>query len=81
VDYEFSVLRVGINIGDGTWGSHIIENCDVFDTVQKKADHGAFNSRGRDRWWRLGGADPDKLLVDPKLHSLPTHPHNHLPGH
>ena len=68
----YGVPRAGINIGDGTWGGHIIENCDVFDTVRETADHGAFNSWGRDRWWRLGGVDPDELLVDPKLHSLPT---------
>jgi Right handed beta helix region len=68
----YGVPRAGINIGDGTWGGHIIEYCDVFDTVLETADHGAFNSWGRDRWWRLEGADPDKLLVDPRLRALPT---------
>lgn len=68
----YGVPRAGINIGDGTWGGHIIEYCDVFDTVLETADHGAFNSWGRDRWWRLEGADPDKLLLDPKLRELPT---------
>jgi hypothetical protein len=68
----YGVPRAGINIGDGTWGGHIIEYCDVFDTVLETADHGAFNSWGRDRWWRLEGADPDKLLLDPKFRALPT---------
>ncbi len=43
--------RAGINIGDGCWGGHIVERCDVFDTVMETADHGAFNSWGRDRYW------------------------------
>ena len=68
----YGVPRAGINIGDGTWGGHIIEYCDVFDTVLETADHGAFNSWGRDRWWSLEGADPNKLLLDPKLRALPT---------
>jgi len=38
--------RAGINIGDGCWGGHIIEYCDVFDTVKESGDHGAFNSWG-----------------------------------
>jgi hypothetical protein len=43
--------RAGINIGDGCWGGHIIEYCDVFDTVKETGDHGSFNSWGRDRYW------------------------------
>jgi hypothetical protein len=68
----YGVPRAGINIGDGTWGGHKIEQCDVFDTVLETNDHGAFNSWGRDRWWRLQGADPNKLLLDPKFSALPT---------
>ncbi len=68
----YGVPRAGINIGDGAWGGHMIEHCDVFDTVLETNDHGAFNSWGRDRWWRLQGADPNKLLVDPKFSALPT---------
>jgi hypothetical protein len=68
----YGVPRAGINIGDGTWGGHIIEYCDVFDTVLETVDHGAFNSWGRDRWWRLEGTDPDKLLLEPKFRALPT---------
>ncbi len=47
------VPRSGINIGDGCWGGHVIENCDVFDTVKETGDHGSFNSWGRDRYWGL----------------------------
>ena len=44
--------RAGINIGDGCWGGHVIEFCDIFDTVKETGDHGSFNSWGRDRFWR-----------------------------
>ncbi|EMI52387.1 right-handed parallel beta-helix repeat-containing protein, partial [Rhodopirellula sallentina] len=48
----YDCARAGINIGDGAWGGHVIERCDVFDTVQETHDHGSFNSWGRDRYWR-----------------------------
>jgi hypothetical protein len=48
----YDVPRAGINIGDGCWGGHVIEFCDVFDTVKETGDHGCFNSWGRDRYWR-----------------------------
>jgi len=48
----YDMPRAGINIGDGCWGGHIIEFCDVFDTVKETGDHGSFNSWGRDRYWR-----------------------------
>ncbi|MCX6328102.1 MAG: PDZ domain-containing protein [Bacteroidia bacterium] len=47
----YNVPRAGINICDGTWGGHIIEFNDVFNTVLETGDHGAFNSWGRDRYW------------------------------
>ena len=47
----YDVPRAGINIGDGCWGGHVIEFCDVFDTVKETGDHGCFNSWGRDRYW------------------------------
>lgn len=48
----YETPRAGINIGDGCWGGHVIEFCDVFDTVLETGDHGSFNSWGRDRFWR-----------------------------
>jgi hypothetical protein len=51
--------RAGINIGDGTWGGHLIEHNDVFDTVLETGDHGAFNSWGRDRFWH-----PDRTVME-----------------
>jgi hypothetical protein len=48
----YDTPRSGINIGDGCWGGHVIEFCDIFDTVKETGDHGSFNSWGRDRYWR-----------------------------
>lgn len=67
----YEVPRAGINIGDGTWGGHLIDGCDVFDTVRETSDHGAFNSWGRDRWWRLKGVDLDSAIAGPEK-SLPV---------
>ncbi len=48
----YDMPRSGINVGDGCWGGHVVEYCDVFDTVKETGDHGSFNSWGRDRYWR-----------------------------
>ena len=53
----YDLPRAGINIGDGCWGGHVIEGCDVFDTVKETGDHGSFNSWGRDRFWGIQGVD------------------------
>jgi len=64
----YDVPRAGINISEGTFGGHIIEYCDVFNTVLETGDHGSFNSWGRDRFW-----DPDiqkmneQVAADPGL--------------
>ena len=57
----YDVPRAGINIGDGCWGGHVIEFCDVFDTVKETGDHGSFNSWGRDRYWGLKNAPEAEL--------------------
>jgi Right handed beta helix region/PDZ domain len=57
----YDTPRAGINIGDGCWGGHIIEFCDVFDTVKETGDHGSFNSWGRDRYWGLKGVDLNNI--------------------
>lgn len=57
----YDLGRAGINISEGTFGGHLIEFCDVFDTVRETGDHGSFNSWGRDRFWRLKGAPAEKL--------------------
>lgn len=64
----YDVPRAGINIGDGCWGGHLIEDCDIFDTVRETGDHGSFNAWGRDRYWMLqgvpAGALPALALLD-----------------
>ncbi|HEY3441505.1 MAG TPA: PDZ domain-containing protein [Paludibaculum sp.] len=66
----YDVPRAGINISEGTWGGHIIEYCDVFDTVKETGDHGSFNSWGRDRFWGLEGVDLNALTT-PEERALP----------
>jgi len=55
----YDVPRAGINVSEGTWGGHIIEYNDIFNTVKESGDHGSFNSWGRDRYWH-----PDKRVLD-----------------
>ncbi len=55
----YKTPRAGINIGDGCWGGHLLEYNDVFNTVLETGDHGAFNSWGRDRFWR-----PERNVID-----------------
>jgi Right handed beta helix region len=55
----YNVPRSGINIGDGCWGGNLLEYNDVFNTVLETGDHGAFNSWGRDRYWR-----PERNIID-----------------
>ncbi|MEO6916839.1 MAG: PDZ domain-containing protein, partial [Chitinophagaceae bacterium] len=59
----YNVPRAGINIGDGCWGGHIIEFNDVFNTVLETGDHGAFNSWGRDRFWRSDRKQIDSIVA------------------
>ncbi|HNS22569.1 MAG TPA: PDZ domain-containing protein [Sedimentisphaerales bacterium] len=65
----YDVPRAGINISEGTFGGHVIEFCDVFDTVLETGDHGSFNSWGRDRYWGLKDIDLDAITLgtDPNL--------------
>ncbi|TWU64711.1 PDZ domain-containing protein [Crateriforma conspicua] len=64
----YDCARAGINIGDGCWGGHRIERCDVFDTVQETHDHGSFNSWGRDRYWHKDRSESQKFVdAEPDL--------------
>jgi hypothetical protein len=62
----------GSNINEGTWGGHMIEYNDVFNTVLETGDHGSFNSWGRDRYWHpnrkimdsLAAVHPELILLD-----------------
>jgi len=61
--------RAGINICDGAFGGHLIEFCDVFDTVKETGDHGSFNSWGRDRFWH-----PDRSVTARWVEAHPDMP-------
>ncbi len=64
----YDTARAGINVSEGTWGGHLIERCDVFDTVLETHDHGSFNSWGRDRFWHKNTAQSQKVIdKDPEL--------------
>jgi len=65
----YDCARAGINISEGTWGGHLIERCDVFDTVLETHDHGSFNSWGRDRYWtsQHHNVSQPEVKKDPKL--------------
>jgi hypothetical protein len=63
----YDVPRAGVNICDGTWGGHVIEYNDVFNTVLESGDHGAFNSWGRDRFWH-----PKRGILDQIVNSNPS---------
>lgn len=68
----YDTPRAGINIGDGSFGGHILEYNDVFNTVLETGDHGAFNSWGRDRFWlpdykkmtQMTAEHPELILLD-----------------
>lgn len=68
----YDCARSGINIGDGAFGGHIIDRCDVFNTVLETHDHGSFNSWGRDRYWRLKGFDLEKYPELPFADAMKT---------
>lgn len=68
----YNVPRSGINVSEGTWGGHIIEYNDVFNTVKETGDHGSFNSWGRDRFWHpdyntmtnIAEKEPELIMAD-----------------
>lgn len=65
----YDCARAGINISEGTWGGHLIERVDVFDTVLETDDHGSFNSWGRDRFWHPNhrGVSGPAVKAEPAL--------------
>lgn len=57
----YDTPRAGLNISEGTWGGHIIEFNDIFNTVKETGDHGSFNSWGRDRYWHPNRNTMDEI--------------------
>lgn len=61
----YGTARAGICINDGTWGGHLIADCDIWDTIRETGEHGPFNSWGRDRMWlREGGLRKELVALD-----------------
>ncbi|MDR2026457.1 MAG: PDZ domain-containing protein, partial [Prevotellaceae bacterium] len=60
----YDTPRAGINVSEGTWGGHVIEFNDVFNTVRETGDHGSFNSWGRDRFWHPDRGAMNALAAD-----------------
>lgn len=63
----YDASRAGINISEGTFGGHLIDGCDVFDTVKETGDHGSFNSWGRDRFWHLSDLSQNEIYKYSRL--------------
>ena len=51
-------------VSEGTWGGHVIEYNDLFDTVKETGDHGSFNSWGRDRYWHPNRQTMDSIVSE-----------------
>jgi len=60
----YNIPRAGITFNDGTWGGHVLEYCDIWNTVTETGEHGPFNSWGRERFWRKGTLDKATVLLD-----------------
>ena len=68
----YNTPRAGINIGDGTWGGHMIEYNDVFNTVQETGDHGLlihgaetdFGMLTGNTWISITAVHPEIILLD-----------------
>ncbi len=58
----YNCPRAGICINDGTWGGHIIEYCDIWETVRETGEHGPFNAWGRERQWNGGGGSSKDFI-------------------
>ncbi len=58
----YDTPRAAINISEGTWGGHVIEHNDLFDTVKETGDHGSINSWGRDRFWHPDYNEMERIV-------------------
>jgi len=64
--------RSAINLSEGTFGGHIIEHNDLFDTVRETGDHGSINGWGRDRYWRAEGMSEETMKAIVLLDAVET---------
>ena len=59
----YRIARAGVTFNDGTWGGHVMSNCDIYDTILDTGEHGPFNSWGRERFWSKR-MDKSRVLLD-----------------
>lgn len=59
----YRIARAGVTFNDGTWGGHVMSNCDIYDTVLDTGEHGPFNAWGRGRFWSKR-MDKSRVLLD-----------------
>lgn len=60
----YRIARAGVTFNDGTWGGHIMENCDIYDAVLDTGEHGPFNAWGRERFWSGKNLTKNLVLLD-----------------
>lgn len=69
----YRIARAGVTFNDGTWGGHVMSNCDIYDAILDTGEHGPFNAWGRERFWRGKNLKKDWVLLDAvkpvKLHN------------
>ena len=60
----YRIARAGVTFNDGTWGGHVMSNCDIYDTILDTGEHGPFNSWGRERFWFGSKLKKDWVKLD-----------------
>ena len=60
----YRIARAGVTFNDGTWGGHVMSNCDIYDTILDTGEHGPFNSWGRERFWVGSKLKKDLVKLD-----------------
>lgn len=60
----YRIARAGVTFNDGTWGGHVMSNCDIYDAVLDTGEHGPFNAWGRERFCKGKNLRKDMVLLD-----------------
>ncbi|MFG0291232.1 MAG: chitobiase/beta-hexosaminidase C-terminal domain-containing protein, partial [Rhodopirellula sp. JB044] len=60
----YRIARAGVTFNDGTWGGHVMSNCDIYATILDTGEHGPFNAWGRERFWDFKNMKKDYVMLD-----------------
>ncbi|RME94421.1 MAG: hypothetical protein D6766_05845, partial [Verrucomicrobia bacterium] len=60
----YRIARAAVTFNDGTWGGHVLSNCDIYDAVLDTGEHGPFNAWGRERFWKGRQLNKDWVRLD-----------------